>query len=228
MRYVYCHPLFDERKCSHRFSYQLSKAFEKNNLQLERFDYQGTGEAEGKFCDVTMDSLQNDVKIKIADSPACLIGTRLGATIAFNCCCQEKQVIKTLILIEPVVNGKEYVEYLFRKQHLKDMITGNHNDLSNDKSFCNLEGYKTSNAFLEQVRHINIFETHNRINVETVYIACISSSGKVYHEYDQLVNHLKKNGIQVNVEIFNLPIFWERIPAMDYSVLTDKIVEWCK
>ena len=64
MRYIYCHPLFDERKCAHRFSYRLAKAFERKALKLERFDYRGTGEAAGRFSDITMASLQNDLKEK--------------------------------------------------------------------------------------------------------------------------------------------------------------------
>ena len=103
MRYIYCHPLFDERKCAHRFSYQLAKTFEENNLQLERFDYRGTGEGDGRFCDVTMDSLRVDIQTTINRDRVCLIGTRFGAAIVFDFCCQNGSAVHTLILIEPVV-----------------------------------------------------------------------------------------------------------------------------
>ena len=125
MRYIYCHPLFDERKCAHRFSYQLAKAFEKNYLELERFDYHGTGEADGEFYNVTMNSLSADIQAIVDGDRVCLIGTRFGATIALDCCCRNESAVRTLVLIEPVVNGHGYAEYLFRKQHLKDMMTGN-------------------------------------------------------------------------------------------------------
>ena len=61
MRYIYCHPLFDERKCSHRFSYHLQKHFERNNLVLERFDYTGTGESQADFAEVTFSTLLEDI-----------------------------------------------------------------------------------------------------------------------------------------------------------------------
>lgn len=229
MRYIYCHPLFDERKCAHRFSYQLSKAFEKNNLQLERFDYQGTGEAKGAFSDVTMVSLKDDLKTIINSDKACLIGTRLGATIAFDYCCQNKSPIQSLILIEPIVVGQNYARYLFRKQHLKDIMTGKNSQLTDDNGFCNLEGYKTNNKFIDQIKEIQLTESAEKIKSDmTVHIVQISTSPRINPEYTQLTERLKKAAIPAFVEAFNLPAFWERIPDEDYSTLTGKIIQLCR
>ena len=228
MRYIYCHPLFDERKCAHRFSYQLAKTFERNNLQLERFDYRGTGDGDGRFCDVTMDSLQADIQTIINRDRVCLIGTRFGATIAFDFCFQSDSAVHALILIEPVVNGQSYTEYLFRKQHLKNMMTGNCSESAHQDGFFNLEGYKTNNKFIEQIRQLRLDKDTDRIKVDAVFITQISASSRINPEYDLLAEHLKKNGISASVEVFNLPVFWERIPDGDYSVTTEQIVEWCR
>ena len=228
MRYIYCHPLFDERKCAHRFSYQLSKVFEKNNLQLERFDYQGTGEANGEFFEVTMDSLRKDLATKVEGGDVCLIGTRFGATIAFDCCCQGKSTIQMLVLIEPVVNGQSYVKYLFRKQHLKDMMTDNDSEFAGEDRFCNLEGYKTASKFIEQIKQIQLVETSEKMRPGTiVHVVQISASSRINAEYALFTEHLKKRDVQASVEIFDLPVFWERIPDSDYSIITEKIAEWC-
>lgn len=228
MRYIYCHSLFDERKCAHRFSYQLNSAFEEESLRFERFDYQGTGEADGQFFEVTVESLRNDLKQKAGDDTVCLIGTRLGAAVVYDYCCTNTSGVETVILIEPVVNGKSYAKYLFRKQHLKDMMTGNAGELLTEGGFCNLEGYKTSSKFIEQIKQIQLAETAESVKVSnTVHIVQISASSRVDTEYSLLAECLKKSGIEASVEIFNLPVFWERIPDTDYSVLTEKIVEWC-
>ncbi|MHC4737927.1 MAG: serine aminopeptidase domain-containing protein [Planctomycetota bacterium] len=228
MRYVYCHPLFDERKCAHRFSFQLNKAFEKNNLQLKRFDYRGTGESGGRFCDVTMDSLRNDLDAVINSDRFCLIGTRFGAAVAFDFCHRSDSAVHALILIEPVVNGQNYAEYLFRKQHLKDMMTGNGSESAHEDGFFNLEGYKTSNKFIEQIRQFHLNKVTDRIKVEAVFIIQISASSRINAEYDLLAGHLKESGISACVEVFNLPVFWERIPDDDYTAISEKIVEWCR
>jgi hypothetical protein len=229
MKYIYCHPLFDERKCAHRFSYQLSKTFERNNLQLERFDYHGTGETRGEFYDITMHSLRKDLQAKIGSDRVCLIGTRFGAAIAFDFCCLSESAVRTLILIEPVVNGQSYAKYLFRKQHLKDMMTGNDRESAGKNSFCNLEGYKTNSTFIEQIKGIQFIEIVGKIKSDTiVHIVQISASSRINSEYELFTEHLKKSGIPASVEVFNLPVFWERIPNVDYSAITKKIVGWCR
>lgn len=227
MRYIYCHPLFDERKCGHRFSYQLSKTFEKNFLNLERFDYCGTGESCGKFSDITMDSLQNDLQAKIANDNVCLIGTRFGATVIIDCCCREELPVRKVVLIEPIINGPHYIEYLFKKQHLKDVMTGNNSAILPEDDFCNIEGYKTSKKFVDEIKQINFVEIKGCMEVDTVNIVQISVFPRIKVEYDLFSTQLRKNGIKNSIDIFNLPIFWERMPIADYSVLTGKIVEWC-
>ena len=228
MRYIYCHPLFDERKCGHRFSYQLARAFERYGLELERFDYQGTGEARGSFCNVTIDSLRKDLKEMAGNNSACIIGTRLGATIAFDYCCQNQNNVSKLVLIEPIVNGPNYVEYLFRKQRLKDMMTGNSINFLHEKGFVNLEGYKTNDAFLDQIRRINLLQLQKQLKTESVFIIQVSACGKLCVDYDLFASDLHKNGKSVCVECFDLPAFWERIPEGDYCASNEKILEWCR
>lgn len=229
MRYIYCHPLFDERKCAHRFSHQLNQDFEKNCLQLERFDYRGTGEAEGRFCDVTMDSLRGDLQRIIRDDRVFLIGTRFGAAIAFDLCCQSELSVHTLILIEPIINGQSYTEYLFRKQRLKDMMTGNSSETKDDNGFYNIEGYKTSSVFIEQIKQVQLMKSAEKIKPgTTIYIVQISTPSKINTEYDHFAKYLKKIGVETLFEVFNLPVFWERIPNSNYSAGTEKIVEWCR
>lgn len=229
MRYIYCHPLFDERKCAHRFSYQLSCAFENKSLRLERFDYHGTGEADGQFSEVTVQSLRNDLKQKAGNDAVCLIGTRFGAAVVYDYCCTKTSDVKTVVLIEPVVDGTNYAKYLCRKQHLKDVITGNASKLLYEDNSCNLEGYKTSEKFIGQIKQIQLTEMTESVKVgNAVRIIQVSASSKINTKYSLLAECLRKNEIEASVEIFNIPLFWERIPDRDYSILTKRIVEWCK
>ena len=197
-------------------------------LKLERFDYCGTGETTGQFSEVTVESLRNDLKQKTGDDAVCLIGTRFGTAIVFDYCCTDKSRTETVVLIEPVVHGKNYAKYLFRKQHLKDMMTGNDSGLLQENGFCNLEGYKAGTKFIEQIKQVSLTETAGNIKIgKAVHIIQISASSRVNTEYALLSECLQKHGIKTSVETFNLPAFWERIPDIDYSILTEKIVEWC-
>ena len=98
MKYIYCHPLFDERKCAHRFSFKLSQIFKQNELYLTIFDYRGTGDADGDFSSVTMKTMQKDLNCQINNRNTCLIGTRFGASLAFDFCCRGPMSPENLIL----------------------------------------------------------------------------------------------------------------------------------
>ena len=112
MKYIYCHPLFEERKSAHRFSWQLERLFENAGRKLERFDYQCTGEEAGQFCDVSMESLIADID-KIADTDQIVLtGLRLGATLAFMYALKNPSRIKKLIMISTIINGDDYAEYV--------------------------------------------------------------------------------------------------------------------
>ncbi len=229
MRYVYCYPLFDERKCAHRFSFQLKAAFEAAALTLERFDYRGTGEAPGDFAEVSLQSLREDVARHIDRDPVCLVGLRFGATLAFDYCTQALAPVGTLVLLEPVIDGAEYVDYLRRKQRIKNVMTASHSlaELADD-DYENMEGYKTSVRFIEQIARCNLTEAADKYAMKnSVYIVQISNGSKVRPELVRFADSLQASAGRVLVESVRTSLFWERIPHADYSQLTQKVVGWC-
>jgi pimeloyl-ACP methyl ester carboxylesterase len=228
MRYVYCHPLFDERKCSHRFSFQLSETFKQRGLILERFDYQGTGEAEGIFADVTVETLKKDLHKQVGDQEVSLIGLRFGATLAFDYLFSNPGNVKNLILIEPVIEGFDYIEYLFQKQRVKDLMTGIHQKASTENGFYNIEGYKTSFVLIEQLRKFSLVKLAEEFvgKKDFLFVQVTSFSG-INTKYNFLKNLLKKNGNSVTILLSKLPPFWERLPLTDYSELTNRLSEYC-
>lgn len=229
MRYIYCHPLFDERKCAHRFSYQLKITFQKSGLMLERFDYRGTGEAEGRFENVSLDSLKEDVEAQINGDEVCLIGLRFGAILALYYAAAHPGIVKKLVLLEPIVDGATHVDYLYRKQHIKDLMTGESADKFRENGFVNIEGYKTSARFLDQIKNINLAMTvKENPPTSPVLIIQISNHTKFDPEILSLAGLLESSDIQTKLENINIPIFWERIPISDYSELKDAILRWCR
>ncbi len=228
MRYIYCHPLFDERKCAHRFSFRLKEIFDEYGLVLERFDYSGTGEAEGEFKDVSLTTLREDIFKQTKGQEVCLIGVRFGASLAFDYSTRGIGQVRHLILLAPVINGIDYINYLYRKQRVKDFMTGNLASLQNE-GYRNLEGYKTSVNLIEEIKKNSLIEMVGGCSAKaTIAIVQISEVVKIDEEYKILTRRLKEAKKQVFFERVNLPMFWERLPESDYSGLTRKIVEWCR
>jgi pimeloyl-ACP methyl ester carboxylesterase len=221
--------LFDERKCAHRFSYQLKNAFEQAGLSLERFDYHGTGEAPGEFEHVSLQSLRDDISRQVGSDPVCLVGLRFGATLAFDYCTRNSGSVNCLVLLAPVIDGAEYVDYLRRKQHIKNVMTGGQPTVQCPKQdYENIEGFKTSVRFVEQIENCDLRESAGRYAAKNcVYIVQISNGSKVCPELARFAQLLETSARQVMVETVRAPIFWERIPVTDYSELTRKVVGWC-
>ena len=224
-RFIYCHPLFDERKCAHRFSYRLAQAFADRGLELERFDYRGTGEGAGEFEDVTMDSLRRDVTEYVKGDDVNLIGVRVGGSLAFDYCMRSGGQVRKLVLIEPVVDGAGYVDYLCRKQRIKDVMTGQSDIAPSDNGFVNIEGFKTNRRLIEQVRQLSLSSVAaEQSAMPDIFIARIGQSTA---DVSSFAGSLNVSVRRMAVESFRLPAFWERIPEADYSALTNRIAEWC-
>jgi pimeloyl-ACP methyl ester carboxylesterase len=228
VRYVYCHPLFDERKCSHRFSYQLKRAFAGAGFFLERFDYQGTGEAEGEFAEVTLESLREDIGRRAQGGQVCLIGLRLGASLVFDHCVRVPGSAAKAVLIAPIINGRAYVDYLRRKQRIKDLMTRLSEHELDDEGFENLEGYKTGVKFVERLQSLDLFDLARGYRLDNfLYIAQVSGREKADDDLVRLAEMLDGVVRRVCVERVNTPMFWERIPTADYRELTTKVLRWC-
>jgi len=228
MKYLYLHPFFDERKWAHRFSFQLIRAFENIGKYIERFDYHGTGEAEGKFEEITFDSLHNSILDHLNDNSYCLIGTRLGATIAFNCMNLMSVNIKKLIMINPVIHGSDYINYLFRQQHIKNILTGDSTKDSEVEDYINIEGFKTSKILIEQIRSYSLIKTLNsKYRDIPVHYFCLSANGNLTAEEKDNYEVLKINYPNTNIYKLSSQLFWRRIPSGDYSELINKILECC-
>lgn len=223
MKCVYLPPLFDERKCSARFSYMLMKEFSRRNLLLERCDYRGTGEAEGEFCDVTLESLGSDVE-QFSGRSVCLSGLRAGATLALDYCMRHKNWVENLILVEPIVDGKDYVNHLLRKQRVKDMLTGG-KDPSSDKGYINLEGYKTNLKLVEQLRQFNLLDQPIKNKpAEKILLVTVSKhqDGKLW----ELSRRLRETGAQIVIKRLGCKPFWERVADADMGEVINEIGEF--
>jgi hypothetical protein len=229
MRYIYCHPLFDERKCAHRFSYQLKNTFLAAGLTLERFDYRGTGEAAGDFKDISLETLRRDVSQQANGDKICLIGLRLGASLALDYSVRNSEAVRKMVLLEPIVNGAQYVDYLYRKQHIKDLMTGKSVGIPRDNGYVNIEGYKTNVHFLEQVKSLDLIEkAKENLPKSSVLIIQISNYSKIDPEIAVLAKQLESSAKQIIFKNVNMPIFWERLPCSDYIKLTEIISRWCR
>jgi alpha-beta hydrolase superfamily lysophospholipase len=116
---VICNPFGNEGVCAHRSLRHFAQAACRAGFVVLRFDYDGTGDSTGHDQEpervaAWLDSIHaaaEELKRAAAIQRLCLLGVRLGATLAARAAA-ERDDIEALIAIAPVVSGKAYVREL--------------------------------------------------------------------------------------------------------------------
>jgi alpha/beta superfamily hydrolase len=88
---------------------QLSRKLAEHGVSSLRFDFSGSGESDGRFQDMTIDTMQSDllsavrlVRKRYSPSAVVLLGHSLGGMIAGLCCARAKP--DGLVLLSPVAD----------------------------------------------------------------------------------------------------------------------------
>jgi len=222
---VYFQPLFDEQKCSYRFSYCLSEAMKQENIILERPDYRGTGDSSLPFCDVTIDTLRQDMDFLISKSTESLIGLRFGASLICDYLSRNQSNCYRVILIDPIFDGQHYIKYLLRKQRLKDHLSQLPTHFHQEEEYANLEGYKTKKCFIDQIESYALNFIQDKV-FERHQASILFTSTRLSAMENRVISRAKEHN-QIDVTRVQFPDIWERIPVMDYSPLIEPIIGYC-
>jgi uncharacterized protein len=184
---VFCSPFAEEKIISHRIMVNLSRQITKMGVYCFRFDYMGHGDSDGKFEDSTIETRISDIiaaiellKKKTGVKKICLLGLRLGATLAVMTHTYSNEVDK-LLLISPILKGKNYIEQCLRSNLstqlfvYKKIVTDRKvliDNLINGEN-VNIDGYMLTKTLFQQISDINL--TNFKIKpVENILILQIS------------------------------------------------------
>ena len=113
---IICNPFGYEALCAHRSLRHMAEAAAALGVPALRFDYHGTGDSPGDDRDPArwgawlasvhhaVDELRRSTRVE----RVCLLGLRLGATLAAMVSC-ERDDVAGLVAIAPVVSGKAWL-----------------------------------------------------------------------------------------------------------------------
>jgi pimeloyl-ACP methyl ester carboxylesterase len=112
---VICPPAPQEYMRTHMALRKLGTMLATSGIHVLRFDYSGTGDSAGSGKDGSLSEWQDDIVAATTDlkeassvTKVSLFGFRLGATLA----ALTPIDVARLVLLEPVVNGRRYLEEL--------------------------------------------------------------------------------------------------------------------
>jgi pimeloyl-ACP methyl ester carboxylesterase len=118
-----CYPFGPEYLRSHRALRELATQLAATGHHVLRFDYFGCGDSSGETEEGTVEQWLDDITRGVEElressgrPQVCVLGLRFGATLAALGASRDPGIDR-LILWDPVVNGRDYLEELDRRNH---------------------------------------------------------------------------------------------------------------
>ena len=145
---VFCPAYTEEAGTSQKVCVDFARLLAEHGHHVLRFDYRGTGDSEGDFSDSSLATHESDIRCAIetlrrrADVHICLLGLRLGATLAAKVAATAN-VVEALILLEPLIDLRSYIKNFFRRQVIQDNLVAGRKVTSWRNLFSRLESGQT-------------------------------------------------------------------------------------
>lgn len=169
--WLFCHPFAEEKLWTHRVYVSFARILAARGAWVLRFDMMGNGDSEGRFSDISVDTMLADIdcalnclgRLSGVELHINLLGLRLGGTLAALTAERSSKVGK-LILWDPVVDGAKYMQELLRsnlttQSAVYKEIRYNRETLvrmMREGSTVNIDGYELAYPCYEQVSAINL------------------------------------------------------------------------
>jgi exosortase A-associated hydrolase 2 len=118
---VLCPPFGQEYIRAHRAVRETAHRLCAMGFLALRFDYYGTGDSSGREEDGSPDQWLDDIDAALVEAREvgdgrriCLVGLRLGATLAALACLRHNDIDR-LVLWDPIVHGRSYLAELVQR-----------------------------------------------------------------------------------------------------------------
>jgi exosortase A-associated hydrolase 2 len=212
-----CQPMGHEYVNCHRALRQLAARLCDAGFPVLRFDYYGCGDSSGSAEESRIPQWLQDTSTAISEvkrrtglAQICLVGLRLGGTLAMIAATEQGD-LESLILWDPVVSGKNYLAALLYRQ--KEALRFRHKPNSGWKSTTAIEvlGFVLPPPLCAELERIHLLPIGRKPANNVLLMQTDQVAG------DALMSHLKQTEAQVEFQCLEAPQIW--LPTEDGSLL---------
>lgn len=226
---VLCPPIEQEYIRCHRAYRQLAVRLARVGFPVLRFDYFGTGDSAGDVAPSGLAQWTADAAAAIETAKdrsrmkqVVIVGLRLGATLAVQVSSQRSDVAG-LVLWEPIVNGRAYVEELmaWHQQKIWYFLSDVQSNVPSSEP-TELLGLSLNGTMLPDLRAIDLLAAHP---VGQKVLLIESSSMEIVQQFRAT---LDKTGIALEYQQVDGPRVWSDDPdkALVPQAVLQAIVTW--
>jgi pimeloyl-ACP methyl ester carboxylesterase len=226
---VVCQPMGHEYVNCHRALRQLAARLCDAGFPVLRFDYYGCGDSSGSAEEGGIRQWLQDTSTAISEAKrrtglaqTCLVGLRLGGTLAMLASVEQGD-LESLVLWDPVVSGKNYLEESLHLQ--KETLRFRHKPTNGWKSSKAIEvlGFALPPLLCAELERIHLLPIPRK-PANNVLLMQTDQVGA-----DGLMRHLRRTEAQVEFQCLDAPQIW--LPAADGSLLVpgrvlQSLVSW--
>ncbi|MFA6293437.1 MAG: alpha/beta hydrolase [Victivallales bacterium] len=239
--FLFCHPLFEEKKASHRVLVDLARKLADNGYASLMLDFQACGDSGGTVQDFIPSNWLEDIRTGIKwlqerfEKPRTnLLGIRFGATLAVEFAVGENG-IEDLILIDPVVQGKSYLGEILQQKYIREMMTfgearSDVNAMSADlerNGQLDIDGTMVSSAFFDAVKTINISK-QDLSSFKRILLIQQSPRKSLLPAYEDLQRKCRDGNVNLEISLLTVPPFWKAVDMADSETVCKSILPWCR
>lgn len=220
---LFAYPMGQEYMRAHRAFLQLAVRLARTGFSSLRFDFSGCGDSFGEHEGARiehwlndMDTAVNELKSLSRSRSVCLIGMRMGATLATLTAAQQGGV-ECLVLWNPIVNGPAHRQELDALQ--KEMLRTSYVDAElfiDDQEVTEILGFPFSKTLLADVEEIDLLAMRQK-PANQVLLIDSAEDGHIR----PFAAHLERLGAQVHLRSFDGPKLWLEEP--DNAVVPNEI-----
>ena len=216
-----CPPVAQEYIRTHMAIRQLAVLLAEAGFHVLKFDYYAVGDSAGNSEEGSVEQWKNDVRTaanELKDMSGAriisVVGLRLGAAIAV-CALADDVEAKDIVLWDPVIQGKQYLDSLRRLQ----MELNLRNDVFDKHGNEEIVGFLFSKDMIRSIEAVNLL-TVPVPNTEGVHFA-VSEDLQYYRQFHEAI---KAAGVDGCFQAVDDPANWDTIKEYDQTLLANHII----
>ncbi len=225
----------EANRCRETAAHQ-ARSFAKSGVACLLIDPYGTGDSQGELIDASWQIWKKDIIAaaeyleNLFQTKVSLWGIRLGALLAADICQDDCQRFNQLILWQPVMDGKIYLNQ-FLRQRIISLQERNEPAETTKDMFKNLEsgqtvevaGYSLKSTLTNSIKSVNFKQLESLTNVNLYWLEIVANAdADIPLINKKIMQDLIERGNKVFFEKMTTPTIWTLQKRTSAPELIDK------
>ncbi|MFZ2658567.1 MAG: alpha/beta hydrolase [Victivallales bacterium] len=239
--FLFCHPLFEEKKASHRVLVELACKLADRGYASLMLDFRACGDSDGDVQDFIPSSWMEDIcsgisclQKRFQNPRISLLGIRFGATLAVQFALKEHG-IEDLILIDPIIQGQPYIDEILQQKYIREMMTFGEAKSDVDAMSAELknngkldiDGTMVSSGFFDEVKAIDIGR-QDLSSLKRILLLQQSPRKSLLPAYENFQRKCQEGNVNLELSLLTVPPFWKAVDMADSETICKTILAWCR